>query len=349
MISHTSFRAGAAALRTVGTLVCLPTRSSICSKPHVAHVASTFSMMKSTTITTTRSTCGMTGSSFVSSLYSKNTERTSFRPRTSPMLYHASAQREQADATTAITSAAAVPSSTVSSVSTSSFWMNRWIVTAEVAISKIFPGGFGWQTGSLVAANYYSYASDSLDFALCTGIGDAVGVFGGHCLYYGVKQSMVPSSQIDLVKEMHTGVWLACAAFCSGTVWQPIVTTLQSANCSFNEVMIGTWLTCSAAFFIGLRAGRTILPLSTLASPSYDNSQTDIALSISIGGATGFFVGTDTAYLPEHNFLLPWVGITETTTDLVGCSLAGTSTALGFVTSQSVLNTIYPPQKCWND
>jgi hypothetical protein len=334
MIGHTSFRAGAAAL------------SSICSKQH-ARVASTFSMMRSTTTTTTRSTCGMTGSSFVSSLYSKNTERTSFRPRTSPMLYHASAKREQADATTAITSAAAVPSSTVS-VSTSS-WMNRWIVTAEVAVSKIFPGGFGWQTGSLVAANYYSYASDSLDFALCTGIGDAVGVFGGHCLYYGVKQSMVPSSKIDMVKEMHTGLWLACAAFCSGTVWQPIVTTLQSANCSFNEVMIGTWLTCSAAFFIGLRAGRTILPLSTLASPSYDNSQTDIALSISIGGATGFFVGTDTAYLPEQNFLLPWVGITETTTDLVGCSLAGTSTALGFVTSQSVLNTIYPPQKCWND
>jgi hypothetical protein len=241
------------------------------------------------------------------------------------------------------------PSADATTSSVSSTWLNRWIVTAEVAVSKIFPGGFGWQTGSLVAANYYNYSSDSMNFAICTGVGDAVGVFGGHCLYYSLKGAVSPSIKIDMVKEMHTGMWLGCAAFCSGTVWQPIVTTLQLANCSFNEVMIGTWLTCSTAFYIGLRAGRTLLPLPTLASPSYGNSQTDIALSISIGGATGFFVGTDTAYLPEQNFLLPIVGISEGTTDIVGCSLAGTSTALGFVTSQAVLNTIYPKTKCWND
>lgn len=259
--------------------------------------------------------------------------------------YHCSATTNQADATTM--ASLSLESAPTSSVSNS--WLNRWVVTAEVAVSKIFPGGFGWQTGSLIAANYFNYASDSVNFAICTGVGDALGVFGGHCMYYSLKRAALPSSKIDMLKEIHTGLWLGCAAFCSGTVWQPVVTTLQLANCSFNEVMIGTWLTCSTAFYFGLRAGRTILPLPTLASPSYDNSQTDIALSIAIGGATGFFVGTDTAYLPEQNFLLPIVGISEGTTDFVGCSLAGTSTSLGFVTSQAVLNTIYPKTKCWND
>ena len=29
---------------------------------------------------------------------------------------------------------------------------NRWRVTAEVLVSKIFPAGFGWQAASVVAA-----------------------------------------------------------------------------------------------------------------------------------------------------------------------------------------------------
>lgn len=269
---------------------------------------------------------------------------------TTTMTYHTSTIAEQADVmTTTIPTNSTTTSGTSLTMMTTSTWMNRWIVTGEVAISKIFPGGFGWQTGSLIAANYYQYSSEYFNFALCTGIGDALGVFGGHCLYYYMKQSMVPSSSINMLKEVHTGLWLGCAAFCSGTVWQPIVTTLQLSGCTFTQVMIGTWLTCSTAFYIGLRAGRTILPLSTLAKPTYDNSQTDVALSISIGGATGFFVGTDTAYLPEQNFLLPIVGITDTTSDVMGCTLAGTSTALGFVSSQSALNIVYPKQKCWND
>jgi hypothetical protein len=268
---------------------------------------------------------------------------------TATMTYHTSMHPKQADAMTTTTVVSGSTTSPYATATTTPAWMNRWIVTSEVAVSKIFPGGFGWQTGSLLAANYYQYSSDSFNFALCTGVGDALGVFGGHCLYYYLKQAIVPSSQISMLKEMHTGAWLGCAAFCSGTVWQPIVTTLQLSGCTFTQVMLGTWLTCSTAFYIGLRAGRTLLPLSTLAKPTYDNSQTDIALSVSIGGATGFFVGTDTAYLPEQNFLLPIVGITDTTSDVMGCTLAGTSTALGFVSSQSVLNIIYPKQKCWND
>jgi hypothetical protein len=83
--------------------------------------------------------------------------------------------------------------------------------------------------------------------------------------------------------------------------------------------------------------------------PTYENSLNDKSLSAVIGGATGFFVGTDAAYLPDQNFLIDIVGIQDGTPDLTGCAIAGTSTSLGFVASQSVFNVIYPSGKCWND
>ena len=82
---------------------------------------------------------------------------------------------------------------------------------------------------------------------------------------------------------------------------------------------------------------------------TYENSTTDKSLSVAIGGATGFFVGTDAAYLPAQNFLLPVVGIHDTTPALAGCVIAGTSTSLGFLSAQTTLNLIYPKDKLWND
>lgn len=108
---------------------------------------------------------------------------------------------------------------------------------------------------------------------------------------------------------------------------------------------------CGVAFDYGLRMARTLLhpQLPAIAAPSFENSQTDVALSISIGGATGFFVGTDVSYLPDQNFLKGIVGITESTPDLIGCAIAGTSTSLGFASSRTFLNVAYPRGKCWND
>lgn len=65
---------------------------------------------------------------------------------------------------------------------------NRFVVTAEVTVSKIFPAGFGWQTSSIIAENTFGFAPDSINFALTTGVGDALGVLGGHCLYYSAKR-----------------------------------------------------------------------------------------------------------------------------------------------------------------
>jgi len=195
------------------------------------------------------------------------------------------------------------------------------------------------------------YAPDSMDFALTTGAGDAVGVLGGHLAYYAAKKAALKSDSINLTQELHTGILLGSAAFCSGTAWQPIVNALQGADLPFVQVFAGTWLGCATAFYGGLRLGRTLLsgPLRYVEEPTYDNSKTDMALSSAIGGATGFFVGTDAAYLPDQNFLIDVVGIKDGTSDLTGCAIAGASTSLGFLTAQSALNVIYPKGRCWND
>lgn len=257
---------------------------------------------------------------------------------------HSSVQRP-ADATVVETTEvkAVTPSS-------SSTLASRFLTTAEVTVSKIFPAGFGWQTASVIAGNNMGFAPDSLNFALSTGLGDALGVLGGHMAYYIAKKSLV-NADINLTSELHTGILLGTAAFCSGTAWQPLVNAFQGANLSFASVFTGTWIGCAVAFYGGLRAGRTILsgPLKYIDEPTYENSKNDASLSLAIGGATGFFVGTDAAYLPNENFLINIVGIQPGTPDLVGCAIAGSSTSLGFLTAQSGLNVIFPAGKCWND
>jgi hypothetical protein len=111
----------------------------------------------------------------------------------------------------------------------------RFVVTAEVSISKIFPAGFGWQTSSIIAENHLGYAADSAAFALTTGLGDALGVLFGHTAFYAAKKAAVDSS-IDMEREAHVGVLLGSAAFCSGTAWQPLVDALQGAELSFMQV-----------------------------------------------------------------------------------------------------------------
>lgn len=228
--------------------------------------------------------------------------------------------------------------------------LKRFQVTGEVIVSKIFPAGFGWQSASIVAEQL-QYAPDSLSFALTTGLGDGLGVLGGHCAFYGAKKAITGNEAILMKREFDTGVMLATAAFCSGTVWQPIVNLLQGANFSFQGVFIGTFIGCGTAFYSGLRLGRTILPsiLDYVEEPTYENSKTDALLSVSIGSATGFFVGTDAAYLPDQNFLIDIVGIHDGTSHLAGCAIAGSSTALGFGACQTGLNIVIPKSKNWND
>lgn len=225
---------------------------------------------------------------------------------------------------------------------------DRFVVTLEATVSKIFPAGFGWQTASIIAEGQGMDAAN-MDFALTTGLGDGFAVLCGHFLYYSAKKAVTGNESMSYSTEFQNGILLASAAFCSGTAWQPVVNALQGAGLSFTAVAGGTMVACGAAFYGGLRVGRTVLPLPAVEGPTFENSCTDAALSTAIGGATACFVGTDVAYLPEQNWMIGVVGIPDGTPDVTGCAIAGTSTALGFCAVQSGLNIAYPAGKCWND
>lgn len=242
------------------------------------------------------------------------------------------------------TTAAAAPA-----VAEGADYLKRFKYTAEVTVSKIFPAGFGWQASSILAENMGFEATDAA-FAATTGAGDATGVLLGHCSYYMLKSMVDPT--VDTTQEIHTGVFLASAAFCSGAVWQPTVNLLQGANLSFTQVLLGTTAAAMTAFYIGLRGGRGLYSNFTslkIAPADYVNLRGDAQLSLAIGGACGAFVGTDTAYLPDQNFLKGIVGIEDADAALTGCIKAGSSTSLGFQVLQTAENVAYPAKKCWTD
>lgn len=223
------------------------------------------------------------------------------------------------------------PESDAAPAESSSPMAERFKVTAEVTVSKIFPAGFAWQSSSIVAEEVLGYAPDSLGFALTTGAGDALGVFAGHCAYFLVKKQVTDKDgsdgnpSIDMEQEVQTGALLGTAAFFSGTAWQPLVNALQGLELPFYQVFAGTWIGCGTAFYFGLRTARTVLsgPLKHVHYPTFENSRTDKSLSLAIGGATGFFVGTDTAYLPAENFLIGAVGIHDSMSAAAGTVVAG--------------------------
>lgn len=233
----------------------------------------------------------------------------------------------------------------------------RLITTFEVVVSKIFPAGFGWQGASVIADNL-GHGADSLPFFLMTGTGDALGVMIGHNVYYAIKKATVDSN-IDMPTQVNTSILLGTAAFHAGTAWQPIVSTLHDQmGCTFNQTMGGTFVGCGFMFFVGLRIARGLFGgrLKGIETASYANLKADAGLSVSIGGATGCFVGTDVSFISEansitidQNWLRPFVGVEDSTTDIVGMVSAGTSTALGFTAVQMAQNAVVPAEKCWVD
>lgn len=232
---------------------------------------------------------------------------------------------------------------------------HRLAITAEVTISKIFPAGFGWQGASVIADSNFGFAADSAQFALTTGLGDGTGVFLGHTTYFALKKLATGDSEIDMGDQAATGLMLGTAAFHAGTAWQPIVNFLHdSAGCSFNQTLAGTMAGCGFMFFVGLRVARHIYSgfMPAVAAPAYDNLKADAALSVSIGGATACFVGTDVSFVVsgvEQNWLRGVVGIEEGVSDLVGMATAGTSTSIGFTAVQMGQNVVYPAGRNWVD
>jgi len=221
----------------------------------------------------------------------------------------------------------------------------RHYITGEVLVSKIFPAGFGWQAASVVAGQQ-GFEADSLNFALTTGAGDFAGVLAGHSLL-SILKAMVGKGG-GLGNDLVAGLWLASAAFCSGTAWQPTVNFLHDqAHCNFVQTLVGCGAVTGFAFFTGLRLGRIIFYPLGLPPMSYDNLCGDALLSVSIGAATGTFVGTDVTF--TDNFLRPYFGVEDGMSDLQGCVIAGSSTLTGFLCMQTVQNVLLPRNANWID
>jgi len=219
---------------------------------------------------------------------------------------------------------------------------SRFMLTFEVIVSKIFPAGFCWQASSLVAEGTFGLGAETAGFALVTGVGDACGVFAGHSLYKLVQSGMNP--EIQMKTEKQVAGWLASAAFLSGTGWQPIVNMCAGMGLGFNGAALVTTGACAGLFFTGLRVGRRVF---SVGEASKENFAKDAQLGISIGGATGAFVGTDVSF--GGNWLRPVVGVEETTSDIIGMVKAGSSTSLGFGAVQSVQNVTFPKGSNWTD
>lgn len=227
---------------------------------------------------------------------------------------------------------------------------HRFKITAEVVVSKIFPAGFAWQGSSILAENW-GMAADSFNFALTTGIGEGLGVITGHTLFMAVKKSATGNADIDIGAELQTGILLGSAAFCSGTAWQPVVNALTATGSGFNMVATGTTVACGLAFFSGLRLARAFYPhlgMTAVEPATSSNLKADATLSLSIGGATGAFVGTDVSFGCQ-NWLRPTVGIEEGVGELNSMVTAGGSTALGFTVFQGLQNTTFSRGKSWLD
>jgi hypothetical protein len=194
------------------------------------------------------------------------------------------------------------------------------------------------------------YSADSLGFALMTGAGDFTGVCLGHTAWMLGKSALYDDS-IDTTAEFHTGLLLGGAAFCSGTAWQPTVNLMHDTlGLGFTPAAALTMAACGTAFFGGLRFFRAVLSpvLYGVEKANYANLKADAALSVSVGAATGAFVGTDLSF-GAGNWLAPVVGIPDAASTLAGMGLAGTSTALGFTAVQMAQNVTVKPGHNWVD
>ncbi len=187
--------------------------------------------------------------------------------------------------------------------------------TFEIVLSKIIPAGVGWQ-----AAAFVFDGAGALPFALATGAGDGMAVFGGHMLWSLTMKK-------DLGVEKKTATLLGTGAFCSGTVWQPTVDYFCSVPM--------TGIVCATVFFLGLRGARTVLQEPA----SYVR---DAGLSLSIGGAAGMFVFTDPTLVS-----FPLFHVLPNTAAAQACAIAGLSTGTGFTLVQTMQNMKNGP--CWLD
>lgn len=224
---------------------------------------------------------------------------------------------------------------------------DRLTTSAEVTVSKIFPAGAGWQLASIVADSS-GFSPTSLAFFATVGLGDCSGVFLGHLAYQTLKKLF--GTKINLKDEFQTASLLGTAAFFSGSAWQPALNAFNTLGFGFNQCLLGVTLATTFAFFAGLRIMRRVLSgfMPAVENVTYDNQESDLALSAAVGTGCGAFVGTDISF-GAANWLTPVVGIQTSFSTCRAAVAAGISTSLGFAANMLVQAAALPARTCWID
>jgi len=111
--------------------------------------------------------------------------------------------------------------------------------------------------------------------------------------------------------------------------------------------VVGCGAVTGFAFFVGLRIGRVLYKPIGMPGADYANLCGDAMLSVSIGAATGTFVGTDITF--PDNVIRPFFGVEDSMSDVEGMVRAGLSTSAGFLCMQSVQNIVLPRNANWLD
>lgn len=214
-------------------------------------------------------------------------------------------------------------------------------------MSKIFPAGAGWQLASIVADGC-GHSATSLAFFASVGLGDCTGVALGHLAYQTLKK--VLGSNINLKDEFQTASLLGGAAFFSGSAWQPALNAFNTLGMTFTQSLVGMCFATTFAFFVGLRVMRRLLSpfMPAVEGITYDNQESDLALSAAVGTGCGAFVGTDISF-GAANWLAPLVGIQASFSAARAAVAAGLSTSLGFCANMLVQATALPARACWID
>ena len=87
---------------------------------------------------------------------------------------------------------------------------------------------------------------------------------------------------------------------------------------------------------------------SAVAGADGDNLKDDAALSVSIGGATGTFVGVVVDFA-DNPFIGTPIAILATASTLSGCFSSSQATIIGFAATQTAQNVMWPAGKNWID
>jgi len=187
-----------------------------------------------------------------------------------------------------------------------------------------------------------------LPFFATVGLGDCTGVFLGHTVYQVLKK--VTGAKISLGTELQVASLLGGAAFFSGSAWQPALNAFNTLGFSFTQSLVGVSLATTFAFFAGLRIMRRVLSnfMPAVEAVTYDNQESDLALSAAVGTGCGAFVGTDISF-GAGNWLAPIVGIQSHFSAVRGACAAGLSTSIGFVANMLVQCSFLPAKECWID